>query len=213
MGLSRKVIEKKDSKTVFAMGFVASPLNGRPRCIREHEQTARADKWRDESSISTRWNKRGQHDTTNTRGGRKRSTRVSRIIFFLRIRHNSRHWWLVTRRKSMDEIRMWKFLGNSSCRFSWKRFSVASLLYWYCYFINPLNVGFCYFFLWVRLWIYDNIYSWREDYWNRTMCGIFWLSIYVYIGYLLISNVASVISNMSKLRTIVFTSRFALNVI
>lgn len=106
MGLSRKVIEKKDSKTVFAMGFVASPLNGRPRCIREHEQTARADKWRDESSISTRWNKRGQHDTTNTRGGRKRSTRVSRIIFFLRIRHNSRHWWLVTRRKSMDEIRM-----------------------------------------------------------------------------------------------------------
>lgn len=44
MGLSRKVIEKKDSKTVFAMGFVASPLNGRPRCIREHEQTARADK-------------------------------------------------------------------------------------------------------------------------------------------------------------------------
>lgn len=44
MGLSRKVIEKKDSKIVFAMGFVASPLNGRPRCIREHEQTARADK-------------------------------------------------------------------------------------------------------------------------------------------------------------------------
>lgn len=39
--VSRKVILEK---TVFSMRVVAFPLTGRPRCIREHEQTARADK-------------------------------------------------------------------------------------------------------------------------------------------------------------------------